>query len=184
MWKQLEKQLCGTQQPIFPRMKQALQEVSENVPRHARSNSLQERTSELRTSEWYKDLSNNNKMLLKKTIRDLGCNGASLKMIVKLVSQRFNIGEKLAREVVIWRIKGDAVLHPIVGESELMEDVKMPSSDENEMIVNVKKIEHYTSEELDMKIALWESKYEAINHCYKDEVFQHLLDEEKKQATP
>jgi len=93
-------------------------------------------------------------MLLKNTIRDLGRNGASLKMIVKLVSQRFDIGEKLAREVVIWRLKEDAMLHRIVGANEFMEDVKTPSSDDNKMIVNVKKVEHYTSEELDMKIAL------------------------------
>jgi len=60
----------------------------------------------------------------------------------------------LAREVVIWRLKEDAVLHRIVGANQFMEDVKTPSSDENKMIVNLKKIEHYTSEELDTKIVL------------------------------
>jgi len=76
-------------------------------------------------------------MLLKNTIRDLGRNGASLKMIVKLVSQRFKIGEKLAREVVIWRLKEDA-LYRVVGANEFIEDVKTPCSDENKMIANVK----------------------------------------------
>jgi len=118
--------------------------------------------------------------LLKKTLHNLSSNGASFKTIVKLISQRFAIGENLAREVVIWRIKEDELSYEIFGENEFIE-IKLASADEH--FGSKRKKGHCTYEESEKKVAVWESKSIAMDHSYKDEVFQHLLDVEKSQPT-
>jgi len=122
--------------------------------------------------------------LLKRTIQNLSSNGASFKAIVMLVSQKFNIGEKMARDIVTWRRKEDVLMYGIRGMSEQTEEIKLPSPDEVKRIENPRKDGDCKIDHQEVKLALWESKSVAIKHSYTEEVFQNLLDDEISQVTP
>jgi len=180
MWKQVGRPFFRTRTSISLEGTQQFDQNS-NIPPRGTALTELEPNEELGAFEWYQCLTSGEKKMLQNMVVNLVSQGASLKTIVRLVSQRFSIGERLSRDVVLLRGKEDAVRNSIKKKTAQEEDVKSQSS--NSSLLNSSPRKPPTKQQKpEVKIKLWERKL-AKKHSYKDEVFKLLVDEEKRQAT-
>jgi len=124
-----------------------------------RANSLPKFIETIRASEWYNKLDSGGKILLEKMMVDFNLQGVKDKTVIKLIAQKFNISLQLARSFSDLRSKADS--------SPLSELRKNPKKPVNSVA----------------RLVQWENKAISSNHNYGDEIFSHLLYEEKKQET-
>jgi len=145
------------------------------------SSSLPERPKshvDFRAVEWFFYLTHSERSVLLNMVFNLSCQGASFMTIVSLIAQRFNVGERLAREVVAWRGREDNLRYGFQLQIPAEDDAKSPSP----MITSPRKSTDIL-EQQKLKLAIWENKALVSKHDYRDEVYEHLLNEEKKQIT-
>jgi len=181
MWKQVGRPFFRNRTTISLEGTQQFDQTSIIPTRAAALPELSTPNDELGAFEWYQCLTSGEKKMLQNMLVNLVSQGASLKTIVRLVSQRFSIGEQLSRDVVLWRGKEDASRCSIKKKTAEEEDVKSQSSTSSIQSSSPRKPPKRQWKP-EMKIVLWERKL-ATKHTYKDEVFKLILDEEKKQAT-
>jgi len=201
MWKQVRRQIFGTQPPStlqetllvtqpagsvhsLERTNTLVAHAPRRIARLDRSRSLPEPElrEQRRAPEWYQCLTHVEKHMLQRLVLNLNTQGHSFKMIVRIVSQRFNIGDRLSREVVAWRRKEDALRYGIKPKITAELDVKSPSPNTFKRIGSPRKISR-KPEQHNVKISIWEKEVLTNKHSYKDEVYERLLKEERRQAT-
>lgn len=202
MWKQVGRPFFRTKTSISLEGTQQFDQNS-NIPPRGTALTELEPNEELGAFEWYQCLTSGEKKMLQNMVMNLVSQGASLKTVVRLVSQRFSIGERLSRDVVLLRGKEDAIRNSIKKKTAQEEDVKSQSSNSSLLNSDIKREETpkrwllrdnalvskesprkpvKKQQKPEVKIKLWERKV-AKKHSYKDEVFKLLVDEEKRQAT-
>jgi len=133
-----------------------------------------------RAFEWYMCLTRREKRVFRNMIHNLS-QGASFEVTVCLLSQRFNIGHRLCWEVVERFRKKD---NPRYGRKfgiSPQEDAKSPSPIAFKQSRNWRKKPHKLGDR-QMKLAIWEAKALASKHNYRDDVFEQLLKQERRQV--